>query len=172
MYGAEKVMGPQRKEVNHKRFDAKELEFPETLFVRDIENRVFQNMVARCLAKIADVTLIEGGFIDNILGCGGGENVSGVHAEQDNANHSLRIRIEVNIGYGVSIPEKAEEIQTKVAEEVTRLTGLHVACVHVVFKDLVSTSQPKRAAPTQRLSSSNPAEHVEEYSDEFTSFGE
>lgn len=160
-------MTTQKKGTELRHFDSKEFEIPETLFVRDIENRVFQNIVAHCLSKIRDVVLVEGGFIDNIFGRSGVEGVAGVQAEQDNANHSLRIRIEVNIGYGVSIPEKAEEIQTKVTEEITRLTGLHVACVHVVFKDLVTSTQPKRAGAPQRTTAGGIENIEEEYSDEF-----
>lgn len=149
-----------------RRFESKEFEIPETLFVRDIENRVFQSIVAQCLSKVQHVVLVEGGFIDNIFGRSGVEGVNGVQAEQDNQSHSLRIRVEVNIAYGVSIPEKAEEIQTKVAEELTRLTGLHVACVHVVFKDLISASTPKRS--TISKSPVGVEETIEEeYSDEF-----
>lgn len=156
-----------KKPTENKRFDSKEFEIPETLFVRDIENRVFQNIVAQCLSKISDIALTEGGFIDNILGRGGVESVSGVQTEQDNANQSLRIRIEINIGYGVSIPEKADEIQTKVTEEVTKLTGLHVACVHVVFKDLISATQPKRGS-TPQGPGANAVENIgEDFSDEF-----
>jgi uncharacterized alkaline shock family protein YloU len=159
-------MTTQKKGAEARRFDAKEFEIPETLFVRDIENRVFQNIVAQCVSKIRDVALVEGGFIDNIFGRSGVEGVSGVQAEQDNSNQALRIRVEVNISYGTSIPEKAEEIQTKVTEEVTRLTGLHVACVHVVFKDLIAASQPKRGLLPQRPV--NGLESIEEeYTDEF-----
>lgn len=160
-------MTTHKKMADTKRFDSKEFEIPETLFVRDIDNRVFQNIVAQCLAKIPDVVLVEGGFIDNILGRGGVESISGVQTEQDNQNHSLRIRVEVNIGYGVSIPEKAEEIQSKVAEEVTRLTGLHVACVHVVFKDLISTTQPKRGETAQAPGANAVDGIADEFSDEF-----
>lgn len=159
-------MSKQTHGLESGRFDTKEFEIPETLYIRDIDNRVFQNIVAQCLAKIKDVALAEGGFMDNIFGRSGAEGISSIVAEQDNQKHSLRIRIEVDIAYGISIPDKAEEIQTKIAEEITRLTGLHVACVHVVFKDLISP------LPTKRSLSNKPpigvAENIEEeYSDEF-----
>ena len=159
-------MTGQKKNPEPKRFDTKELELPESVFVRDIENRVFQNIVTHCVAKIKDVVLVEGSFIDNIFGRGSVEGISGVQAEQDNQNHSLRIRIEVNVAYGISIPDKAEEIQTKVAEDITRLTGLHVASVHVVFKDLI---MPKMTLRSSAAPKSLPtAEYLEEeYTDEF-----
>jgi uncharacterized alkaline shock family protein YloU len=42
------------------------------------------------------------------------------------------------VAYGVCIPEKAEEVQMKISEKVSRFTGLHVACVHVIFKNLIT----------------------------------
>jgi len=49
------------------------------------------------------------------------------------------VKVEVNVAYGISIPDKAEEIQARLAQEISRLTGLHVGCVHVVFKNLISS---------------------------------
>jgi uncharacterized alkaline shock family protein YloU len=122
--------------------DTKEFELPETLFVRDIENRVFQGIVLQSLSKIPGISPIEGNFIDNILGRP--EGVKGIHTEQDPKSHSISIKAEVNIAYGVSIPAKADEIQAKVTEEVTKMTGLHVSQVHVVFKGLMLPESPKK----------------------------
>lgn len=153
------------------KFDTKEFDFPETVYVRDIENRVFQAIVLQCLSKIQNISLVEGGFIDNIFTRSGGEGVKGIGAEQDGKNQSIKIRVEVNVSYGISIPEKADEIQTKVTEEVTKLTGLHVACVHVVFKGLIPPHQPNKPTPGHEGSNRPPmmlAENLEEeYSDEF-----
>lgn len=156
-----------KKEITPRSFDSKEFELPETTFVRDIENRVFQNIVAQCVSKVKDVVLVENSFIGNILSRGNVEGISSVQAEQDNQNHSLNIRIELNIAYGVCIPEKAEEIQSQVAEELTRLTGLHVACVHVVFKDLISTTIPKRGTRSES-GDKQPAALEDSLEDEYT----
>lgn len=134
------MMDPKKK-VDTKKVDTQEFELPETLFVRDIENRVFQGIVLQCLSRIEGISLVEGNFIDNILGRGAVEGVKGVYSEQDNKNHSVSIKIEVNICYGASIPEKAEEIQSAIADEITKLTGLHVSCVHVVFKSIIPPEQ-------------------------------
>ncbi len=118
------------------KFDAKEFDFPETLYIRDIENRVFQGIVLQCLAKVGDISLVEGSFIHHLFG-ESLEGLKGISAEQDSKNQSVGIKVEVNIDYGVSIPDKAEEIQSKISHEVTRLTGLHVSCVHVIFKNII-----------------------------------
>lgn len=151
--------------------DTKEFEIPETLFVRDIENRVFQGIVLQCLSQIEGVVLVEGNLIDSLLGRGGEANVKGIVAEQDSKTHTVSIRVDVNICYGYSIPEKAEEIQTKIAEDITRLTGLHVSCVHVVFKNVISAEQAERIAATIEKSKAQPviteSNIEEEYSEEF-----
>ncbi|HEV8052232.1 MAG TPA: Asp23/Gls24 family envelope stress response protein, partial [Parachlamydiaceae bacterium] len=115
----------QKKKTQTNKFDSKEFELPDTLFVRDVENKVFQGIVLQCLSKIDGIALVEGNFIDNILGRTALEGVKGIYIEQDNKNHSVGVKIDVNICYGYSIPEKADEIQTACAEEITKLTGLH-----------------------------------------------
>lgn len=125
------------------RVDTKELELPETHFIRDIEDRVFQGIVFQCLSKITGICLVEGSFIDNLFDRGALEGVKGIYAEQDSKNASVSVKIEVNIEYGFKIPEKAEEIQQIVAEEITKLTGLHVSNVHVIFKNVIPPQQIK-----------------------------
>ena len=120
------------------KLDPKEVDLPDTIFIRDIENRVFQSIAIRCLSGIEGITLIEGTLIDSLLGREGSDRIKGIYIEQDLKNHSINIKIEVNVAYGVSLPKKAEEMQNKLIEEITDLTGLHVACVHIVFKNLIS----------------------------------
>ncbi len=126
-----------------KSIDAREIELPDTVFVRDIESRVFQAICLQTLSQIEGIGLLEGSLIDSLLGREL-ERVKGIHVIQDSAKHSVDIRVEIKIAYGVSIPEKAEEVQAKLAEEVSRWSGLHVASVHVIFKDLILplSSQP------------------------------
>lgn len=159
------------------KIDHKEFELPETVFVRDIENRVFQSIILQCLAKIDGIGLVSGNFLDNLLGRGTGEGTKGIFAEQDSHNHSVSIRVEVNIRYGVSIPEKAEEIQSRVADTITNLTGLHVAEVHVVFKNILHSDSTKQLmsekdaslptvnSPTQQQGAIE--ENSSEYADDF-----
>ncbi len=119
-----------------KDMDAKEIHLPETAYVRDIETKVFQGIALQCLAKIEGICLPENTLFDNLLGRDV-ERIKGIHVEQDHKKHSVNIRVEINVRYGLSLPEKAEEIQSKIVEEVSHLTGLHVASVHVIFKNLI-----------------------------------
>lgn len=163
---------PKKCEKVAKRIDTKEFELPETHFVRDVENKVFQGIVLQCLSKIDGIALVEGNFIDNIFSRSTLEGIKGIAVEQDNKNSSVGIKIDVNICYGFSIPEKADEIQTLCSEEITKLTGLHVAFVHVVFKSIVL---PEHMKKTLAQFSENRADalknqangNIEEYNDEF-----
>jgi uncharacterized alkaline shock family protein YloU len=58
--------------------------------------------------------------------------------------------------YGICIPEKADEIQLKVTQELSRLTGLHVSLVHVIFKNLITKTELAEAVTSDK-----------EYSEEF-----
>ncbi|NGX48340.1 MAG: hypothetical protein K1000chlam3_01731, partial [Chlamydiae bacterium] len=82
----------------------------------------------------------------------------------DQKNHSVKLKLEVNIAYGISLPEKAEEIQSKIAQEVSRLTGLHVSCVHIVFRNLVL---PKEEGSEEAPEEIRQIEEVAEYSEDF-----
>lgn len=147
--------------LRNMRVDTKEFEVPETVFVRDIENQVFQGIVLQCLSKIPGISLVEDNFIETLLGRTAEASARGIVAEQDLKNHTIAIRIELNVDYGVSIPEKAEEIQVKVADEITKMTGLHVSQVHLIIKNVVRPGQ--RIRLVERASPSI----EEEYSDEF-----
>lgn len=120
-----------------KNMDTKELHLPETTVSRDIENKVFQALIVQCLAKVEGIAVVTKGLIDSLLGRDSQENFSAISIEQDQKLHSVAVKVEVNIKYGFSIPEKAEEIQMKIIEGISRFTGLHVKSVHVIFKNLI-----------------------------------
>ncbi len=131
-----------------KNMDAREIELPNTVFIRDIETRVLQGIVLQVLSKIEHISLIEGNIFDSLLGRDL-ERIKGIHVEQEQKGRSVNIRVEINIVYGISIPEKAEEIQVKLTEEVTKWTGLHVGAIHVVFKQLVAPLEPSEETPKE-----------------------
>lgn len=115
--------------------EKEEFELPDTVYIRDVDSGVFESIVIKCLSTIEGVSFLGGSLIDHLLGREG--LIKGIHVDQDADNHSVSVKIELNIAYGVSIPEKAEEVQQKVTLAVTDLTGLHVSCVHVIFKGIM-----------------------------------
>lgn len=141
-------------------------EFADTVFVRDIDSRVFQAITYKCLATIEGIELIGGNILDNLLGRDSSDKVKGIHVEQDQKNHCVNIKIELNIAYGVSIPEKSEEIQNKISQEVCRLTGLHVSSVHVIFKNLIVQRAIDLNAEVEDQMLKEKAEAIE-YTDDF-----
>lgn len=149
--------------------DTKEFEIPETVFARDIENQVFQGIILQCLSKISGISLVEDNFIESLLARTGEASTRGITAEQDMKNLTISVRIEINVEYGVSIPEKAEEIQSKVTEEITKMTGLHVSQVHLVFKNVIRPGQESRSIEKQINASKALAMSgiEEDYNDEF-----
>ena len=120
--------------------DVKDMDEHETLFIRDIETRVFQSITIKCLSSIEGIALLEGTLMDNLLGREGLERIKGIYVEQDPKNMSVSVKVELNVYYDISLPEKSEEIQAKIVKEITRLTGLYVSSVHVVFKNLLLES--------------------------------
>jgi uncharacterized alkaline shock family protein YloU len=132
------------------KLDTKEFELPQTVFSRDIETRVIQVIILYCLGKVQGVGLLGGTLIDTIFGREV-ERVKGIHVEQDSKNHSIKVNVEINIEYGIVIPEKAEEVQNKIVSEITNLTGLHVSAVHVVIKGLMPPKDSKDAKAAHAL---------------------
>ncbi len=145
--------------------DKKELELPETVFIRDIESKVFQSIIVQCLSQIDGIETLEASLFDNLLGRDPLEEAKGIHVEQDQKNHAVNIKIEINIAYGIAIPEKAEEIQAKIVEDISRLTSLHVGCVHIIFKNLITPKEPLEATVEKQMNRLKHASHFDKYDD-------
>lgn len=162
-----KIKKERSRQVNIQKVDTKEFELPETVFISDIDTKIFQGIVSECLSQIDGVALVEGTFIDSIFGRSGPEVAGGIYSEQDSQKHSVSIKIEVNIRYGISIPAKAEEIQSLVVEEITRLTGLRVASVHIVFKNIISQENLDNANSYKKKPVPVDGKHEDAYNDDF-----
>jgi len=118
-----------------KNIDVKEVELPTTEFIFDIESKVLQSFCFQVIKKTQGVYPIEGGIIENLLGY---EHLKGISVQQDSKAHAVIIKLEVAVEYGVCLPQKAEELQTRIVEEISEFTGLHVGSCHVIFKTLVT----------------------------------
>jgi uncharacterized alkaline shock family protein YloU len=134
--------------------DPQEFDLPETTYSRAIENQVFQGIILKILSQISGIGLLEGTFLHNLLA--GVDKVKGITIEQDAQTHSVRIKIEVSVQYGVTIPQKAEEIQSAVVKEITSMTGVRVEEIHVVFKELMREEEAENPAPKIPLEGDTP----------------
>ncbi len=121
----------------------------ETIFIKDIDSCVFQAITIKCLSGIEGISLIEGNFIDHLLGREG-LGAKGIVVEQEAKNQAVSIRVELNIAYGVAIPEKAEEIQSRLIDQIVRYTGYTVSMVHVIFKSMIT--EPLLETPAENMS--------------------
>lgn len=120
-----------------KNIDVKEIELPNTEFIFDIESKVLQSICYQCITQIEGLVPLESGLIDNLLGH---EYLKGIHVQQDSKQHAVLIKIDVNVVYGIRLPQVAEQLQTLIVKQISELTGLHVGTVHVIFKNLLSSS--------------------------------
>ena len=84
------------------------------------------------VAKLSGNTLV-----DNIAELVGSKSMKDraicVKAEEDGV---LAIEIAITIRYGYNLPETAAELQNLIAENVFAMTGLTVACVNVIVRDM------------------------------------
>lgn len=112
-------------------------EMQPTVFLTDIETKVFQAIAFQTLKEIPSIELIEGSILDSLLGGEEGERMKGIHVECDENQPIVNLKIEVNVLYGVCIPEKSLEIEEKIKEKITQLTGFHVGLIHVTIKNVI-----------------------------------
>ena len=84
------------------------------------------------VAKLSGNTLV-----DNIVELVGSKSMKDravcVKADEEGV---LTIEIAITIRYGYNLPETAAELQTLIAENVFAMTGLTVACVNVIVRDM------------------------------------
>jgi len=131
----------EKKMESHK-IDTGEFDLPETIYSRDIENRVFQEIIIKTLSRISGIGLAEGRFLDSLIGRP--DKIKGIYTQQDPTTQSLKVKIEIGIQYGISIPQKAEEIQSAVVEDLIKMSGVRVSEVHVVFKQILSEEESEQ----------------------------
>jgi|AMWB02.1.fsa_nt_gi uncharacterized alkaline shock family protein YloU len=127
-------MSEKKPERMHQ-LDPQEFELPETTYSHEIENRVFRGIILNILSQTPGISPLEGTFLETFIGRV--DTVKGITIDQDTKTHSVNIVIEISIQYGVNIPKKAEEIQSRVSQAITEMTGMRVASVHVVFRELI-----------------------------------
>jgi uncharacterized alkaline shock family protein YloU len=146
--------------------DPKEFDLPETVFSRDVENKVFQGIITETLSHIRGISPVGDSLFDQVIGRS--EKMKGIYAEQDASTNSLKVKLELSVHYGINIPQKAEEIQNAVSKDLTTMTGLHVAEVHIVFKNLhVEEPQEKYLGTTPSFQEVTGTTIQEEFEDDF-----
>ena len=109
----------------------------DVVYIQDVDNKVFQAIVVKTLMKIDGVRLLEeGSLIDDLLGRESQSRIKGVLIEQDLKQHSVSIKIELELAYGLSLKVMAKKVQESIVKDVQEFTGFTIASVHLVFKHL------------------------------------
>ena len=103
--------------------------------------RIHENVIASIVRKVAcsveGVSKISGSsFVDNIAEMVGSKKMHDRSIVVEMGDSSVSVEVSINLVYGVSLPEVAEKVQKAVADEIIRLTGLKVAKVNIVIREI------------------------------------
>ena len=74
--------------------------------------------------------------MDNIAEMVGSKKMHDRSITVEMGDSSVSVEVSINLVYGVSLPEVAQKVQKAVADEIIRLTGLKVAKVNIVIREI------------------------------------
>lgn len=118
------------------KIDSKEIQYPETVFEREVGMKAFRSIVLRTLMEIPGVYFLEEDLVDSILGREAYDGIKGIHVAQEEGKPALEVEIHICLESGLSIPVTVEKIQNDVVQALVKDTGLHVSRVQVVVEDV------------------------------------
>ena len=103
--------------------------------------RIHENVIASIVRKVAcsveGVSKISGSsFVDNIAEMVGSKKMHDRSITVEMGDSSVSVEVSINLVYGVSLPEVAQKVQKAVSDEIIRLTGLKVAKVNIVIREI------------------------------------
>ncbi len=100
-----------------------------------IHNSVIAVIAREAVLKVPGVADLAGSLVDDIAGMVGRKpHDRGVRVEV--GDNSLVIEVALIVEYGASIPKVAFEVQSRVREDVERLTGKSVRSVNVIVQSV------------------------------------
>jgi uncharacterized alkaline shock family protein YloU len=102
-----------------------------------IHENVIAAAVRKATAGVDGVIRLSGNaIVNNIAELIGNKSITdrsiAVHIDGEN----VAVEVKVNIQYGVHVPTVAGNIQTRVVEEVEKITGMTVTAVNVIVQEL------------------------------------
>ena len=104
--------------------------------------RIHENVIATIVRRMA--CSVEG--VSKISGSSFVDNIAEIHDRSivvEMGPSSVSVEVSVNLYYGVSLPQVAAAVQTAIADEITRLTGLKVGCVNIVVREIEDAEEPQ-----------------------------
>ncbi|HHX95412.1 MAG TPA: Asp23/Gls24 family envelope stress response protein [Clostridia bacterium] len=102
-----------------------------------IADEVIASIVMSTATEVPGLYLSSGGIAERF---GKKQPAKGIRIEQQ--EEGVIVDVKVAADYGVSIPKLCKELQVKVAERVTELTGKNVAAVNVHVTSINMQSTP------------------------------
>ena len=108
-----------------------------------IHENVIATIVRRMACSVEGVSKISGSsFVDNIAEMVGSKKIHDRSIVVEMGPSSVSVEVSVNL-YGVSLPQVAAAVQTAIADEITRLTGLKVVRVNIVVREIEDAEEPQ-----------------------------
>ena len=75
-------------------------------------------------------------FVDNIAEMVGSKKMHDRSIIVDMGESSVSVEVSINLLYGVQLPKVAAAVQEAVAKEITKLTGLKVARINIIVREI------------------------------------
>lgn len=113
-----------------------------------IDEEVVKKIAAVALMRVDGIVGMSGGVVEGITDrLGSGNLTKGVSAEVGKTQAALDVNIIVE--YDKSIPAIFEEVQTHVAHDIERMTGLEIVEINLTVDDIDKAGDEKLAPPEE-----------------------
>ena len=102
---------------------------------------IHENVIATAVRKTIDevdgvVRLAGSTLVNNIAEIIGNKTIGDRAINVNIDGESVSIEVKVNMQYGVHVPTVASNVQTAIAKEVEKITGMTVTTVNVIVQEL------------------------------------
>lgn len=102
---------------------------------------IHENVIASAVRKTIDevegvIRLSGSALVNNIAEIIGNKKIGDRAINVNIDGEAVSIEVKVNMQYGVHVPTVAANIQTAVAKEVEKITGMKVTTVNVIVQEL------------------------------------
>lgn len=102
-----------------------------------IHENVIATIVRRIACSVEGVSKISGSsFVDNIAEMVGSKKMHDRSIVVEMGDSSVSVEVSINLLYGVHLPKVAAAVQEAVAKEITKLTGLKVAKINIIVREI------------------------------------
>lgn len=107
-----------------------------------IHEGVIATIVRKSACSVEGVSRITGNsFVDNIAEIVGSKKMQDRSIVVSMGNNNVSVELAINVEYGIRLPEVAANVQSAVAAEIERLTGLAVSKVNVIVREMEEPRQ-------------------------------